>query len=381
MIDTGPALRRVIGACGGETPGPLVVCVAGIHGNEPAGVHALRRLFAMLARQRPPLRGRFVGLAGNLGALHAGIRYRDEDLNRVWTPERIDALRRGEHGTQGPEAREQLELLEALDSELGRAEGPVHFLDLHTTSAAGQPFACIGDTLRNRDFALRLPVPILLGIEEQLDGALLEYLGERGAVTLGFEAGQHAAPSSVEHHEALAGLALAEAGCLDESHLPEAQAWRRHLEAATAGTPRVLEIRHRHPVAPEDGFHMEPGFRNFQRVRRGQLLARDRRGEIRSPESAMVVLPLYQKKGDDGFFLARPVRPLWLRLSRVLRRLGLERLAPLLPGVRRHPTRAEALLVETGVARFLARQVFHLLGYRKLRSEHGCMLVARRREH
>ena len=52
----------------------------------------------------------------------------------------------------------------------------VFVLDLHTTSASGLPFATVGDTLRNRHFAQSLPVTILLGIEEQLEGTMLEYL-------------------------------------------------------------------------------------------------------------------------------------------------------------------------------------------------------------
>ncbi len=39
---------------------------------------------------------------------------------------------------------------------------------------------------------------------------------------------------------------------------------------------------------------MEPGFRNIDRARKGQLLARDRSGEIRAPADGMVILPLYQ---------------------------------------------------------------------------------------
>ena len=64
-------------------------------------------------------------------------------------------------------------------------------IDLHSTSADGLPFATVGDTMRNRRFAQNLPVTILLGIEEQLDGTMLEYLNNLGAVTLGFEGGQH----------------------------------------------------------------------------------------------------------------------------------------------------------------------------------------------
>ena len=42
--------RREIGRLVGEEPGPTLVIVAGIHGNEPAGTEAARRVFARLSR-------------------------------------------------------------------------------------------------------------------------------------------------------------------------------------------------------------------------------------------------------------------------------------------------------------------------------------------
>jgi hypothetical protein len=54
---------------------------------------------------------------------------------------------------------------------------------------------------------------------------------------------------------------------------------------------------------PADEFAMAPGFANIQPV-----VARDRSGEIRADEDCLLVMPLYQGKGDDGFFLGREVR-------------------------------------------------------------------------
>ena len=72
--------------------------------------------------------------------------------------------------------------------------------------------------------------------------------------------------------------------------------------------PSIVEIVYRHVIEVEDDFRMEPGFVNFSLVREGQLLARDRRGEIHAMASRYVMLPLYQELGDDGYFLARRVR-------------------------------------------------------------------------
>jgi succinylglutamate desuccinylase len=123
---------------------------------------------------------------------------------------------------------------------------------------------------------------------------------------------------------------------------------------------------------------MEPGFTNFDPIRAGQLLAYDWRGPVQAPESGMVLMPRYQPLGDDGFFVARSVRPVWMRLSATLRGLKLEKLVPLLPGVRRQDSNADTLFVHTRVARFFPLEIFHLLGYRKRLWRDGVLVVSRR---
>ncbi len=177
--------------------GPLFVFVGGLHGNEPAGVWALQELLKVLERERFQLRGRLVCLAGNLQALRCGERYLDVDFNRIWSPEDI------REGT--PEAAREVpvraRLMAAIEQEIKSAKEPVLFLDLHSTSAGGSPFSIIGDTLQNRQIAFGFPVPVILGLEENVEGALLGYFGERGHVAVGFEGGQHDDPGRDRHDQ------------------------------------------------------------------------------------------------------------------------------------------------------------------------------------
>lgn len=379
-------LSRVIGAHGeagsvGNPSPPLLVCVAGIHGNERAGIVAARRVLDALEGSRPRFRGRFVALAGNLGALEEDRRYRHRDLNRAWTPERIRELSGRVPGDlERGEDREMCDLLAAITRELEGRRGPVFFLDLHTNSAGGAPFVCIGDTLRNRAFAERLGLPVVLGLEEQIDGALLEYMNSLGHITAGVEAGGHREPSSVDHHEAVLWLALAAAGLLEEREAPEMAAIRERLWRVTANIPRIVEVRSHHRVSRDDNFRMEAGFRNFDSVARNSVVARDRDGEIRVRESCRLLLPLYQAQGSDGFFTVRRVSRFWLALSALLRRAGLPALMRWLPGVTPHPHRADTLVVDTRLARFLPLQIFHLMGFRKKRWQGNLLLVSRRHD-
>ena len=376
---TGTRYERCTGRYEGTLPGALLLCVGGIHGNEYAGILASQRVVQALRQKRPVFRGRFVALAGNLRALGRRQRYVDRDLNRVWLPGQVGVPASAGDAVPQSEELELEELFAELETELQRDTRRSFFMDLHTSSARGAPFLTVGDTLRNREFAMRMPLPLVLGLEEQIDGALLEYINNRGFVTVGVEGGQHDDPASIDHHEAALWLALVATGNMAERDVPELERHRSVLRQATRGVPKVNEVHRRHMVTPVDRFVMKPGFENFSKVKKGDVIAEDRNGPIRATEDCGILLPLYQEQGGDGFFTVTAISLLWLRLSGVLRRFGLPRLAQWLPGVRRHPHQEETLVVDTRVARFLPLQIFRLLGFRKRRWQGNVLLVTRRK--
>jgi succinylglutamate desuccinylase len=369
---------HLIASIRGSLPGPTLIIVGGIHGNEPAGVLAAERVWRRMQERRTVLRGEVVLLRGNTRALEQRVRYIDVDLNRQWITENVRTA--GSEKQDLPEVselRELIELLTIVKEAVSRARGEIYFLDLHTTSAHGKPFATVGDTLRNRRFALTFPLTIVLGLEEQIDGTMLEYMNNLGAITMGVEAGQHEAMTSVDHHEAVIWNAVESAGNLLRADVPELDQSRATLKRASGGR-RVVEVRHRHAIVPEDHFKMQPGFTNFQAVRRGELLARDRTGEIKALETGLILLPLYQPLGNDGFFLGREVERFWLTLSALLRKLKTGHYVYLLPGVRRDPVNENVMIINTRIARILPLQVFHLLGFRRLRWTEKYLFVSRR---
>ncbi len=361
----------------GQEGGPTLICVGGLHGNEPPGFLALHRVFLRLQSDPRGLLGRLVGLTGNRKALVQTDRFLDEDLNRIWTDERLARVRQGVDASVAEED-ELLELSDALDRELSRCPG-ARVLDLHSTSGDGPPFTTLDDTLANRVFAFALPVPHVLGLEEELAGTMIEYLNGRGITAIGFESGQHLDPVSVDRAEAAVWIAMEACGVLARGARPEVAEARRLLSRTGRTRPEVVEVRHRHSVDPGDGFVMLPGWKSFQPISAGEVLARAELGPIASPRNGMILMPLYQDQGDDGFFVIRPVNRAWLSISAWARRLRMDRYAHWLPGVRRHPEEVGVLLVDRKKARWLALQVFHLLGFRRRRSS-GAQLEMVRRE-
>ena len=365
--------RRLGGS--GDGDGPLLIVVGALHGNEPAGVEAARRVLASLDERGLVPRGRLEAFVGNRRALQHGVRFVDRDLNRLWLEE--------EGSAHASEHDEREDLRAALEGTIAAAGGSrrVVLLDLHSTSAHGAPFCILADTLQNRGLAARLGVPVILGLEERVEGTLLEWFSERGHVALCLEGGQHEAGTTVDHHESAIWLTLVTLGLLRAGEVADLGRHRDRLKRAGAGLPGFVEIRHRHGLLRGEAFEMEPGFTNFEPVEAGRLLATsDRAGgtAVRAPFTGLLLMPRYQGQGDDGFFLAAEVRRAWLRLSALLRRMGADRILRLLPGVRSSGERAGELVVNRRIARWLTVEVFHLLGYRRCRPD-GSDLVFRRR--
>jgi len=372
-----PRRPRRIGRRVDDPNGPWLVAVAGLHGNETAGIVALERVFATLEASDARLSGALVALAGNLAAIAAGVRYLDRDLNRLWSAPALELARAGA-APESSEERELAELATELEATFAEAPGRVHLLDLHTTSGRGPGFVVLDDALPNRRFALRFPAPLVMGLEEELVGTMVFHWTARGVVCVAFEAGQHDDPGAVERSEAAIWVALEAAGILPPELVHRATAGRRLLRADRDAAPRLAEVVYRHRIEPGDEFRMRAGFANFTPVARQQPLADDAHGAVVAPERGRLLMPLYQPLGDDGFFLAVPVARFWFELSAIFRRLRVDRLLPRLPGIRRHPKIPGALVVNRLVARWAVREVFHLLGYKRLEKGRWRLVYGRR---
>jgi succinylglutamate desuccinylase len=381
--------RRVIGVRQGASPGPVVVCVAGVHGNELAGVRAAERVLARLAEAPAgAVRGRLVALAGNLAAMDDPDPHRrsiDRDLNRMFTEALIEGARQTPPEDRYAEQRETLGLLEAIEAELATAEGPAIVLDMHTVSSPSPAFLGVEDSLAARRVAAHFEVPMVLGFEEELSGLLVDYVTTRhGVVSILLEAGLHDDPGSIDVHEAAIWVALETAGLVDLGAFGLERDPREVLRrAAGRRVGHVYDVRHCEPIM-HPSFEVDPSLHSFDRVRRGQRVATEGGRPIESPMTGLLFMPNRQRDkrvGDDGFFVTLRVGRGWLWLSSQLRRSeSVHALLPLVaPGVRRCRTRPGTLLVDPHVAPVFKRELFHLLGYRLLRHGEDVHLPAWRR--
>ncbi|MBI1192707.1 MAG: hypothetical protein GC205_05975 [Bacteroidetes bacterium] len=317
-MSPGLETERLIGAYTQNREGNQLLFFGGIHGNEISGVKALQRVFAHLKKHRPSFRGSVVGLAGNPPALAQGKRYLERDLNRLFDLESLRAwqLLESEHGQDGNErpkavtgeAREALELYRIIER-LVQTGTPTQriFVDLHATSASGGGFSVIRDTEANREIAARMHLPLIFGLETQLQATLMNLLYRMGLTGIVFEGGQIGSTEALEVHTAGIWTLLTGLGCLHPKDVPDYRTHINRMIDAAEGLPKAVQTRYRHAVQPGDGFAMLPGFGNFHPVRSGDLLAHDHRGPVLAPQDGMLLMPLYQQQGEDGFFLVDSV--------------------------------------------------------------------------
>tara|TARA_R110002096_G_scaffold412156_1_gene612563 strand:+ start:5271 stop:6461 length:1191 start_codon:yes stop_codon:yes gene_type:complete len=359
-IDDKIRVNRLIAKIEGEKKGPTVVFFGGIHGNETSGVLAIKEALTNVNSEH--IKGTIYGIAGNLKALEKQQRFIDEDLNRLWTKERIAIIKNKTN--LNTEEFELLELLNILDTILETNQPPFYFIDLHTTSSKTLPFITINDALINRKFSKQFPVSIVLGIEEYLNGPLLSYVNEMGYVSLGFESGQHNDIRAITNSVAFVYLTLVYSGVLKEKDVSDYPKYYNQLQTQAAGLVNIFEITFLYKIKVNENFKMHNGFKSFQSIKKRTTVATSNGNIIKTKQNGVMFMPLYQKQGAEGFFIIKPIPKFFLKLSNALRRIKTDSFLALLPGISWVSKPNGILQVNLKVAKFFAKSFFHLLGYR-----------------
>jgi predicted deacylase len=276
-------------------PGPHVLLLALMHGNELAGAVVLDRLLRAKLR---PLAGRLsIGFA-NLDAFDSfdpgnptASRYLDEDMNRLWNPAVLD----------GPHRSRELDRARALRPAIEAADV---VLDLHSMLWPSDPLILAGSAARGRALAASIGAPGLVVADRgHANGARLidhprftDPAGAARAVLV--EAGQHWEPATIETAAAsVAGLLRALGLARAHPALP-----------VPAPLPcRIAEVT-QVVTAATAGFAFVRAFRGGEVIaRRNTLIALDGTTEIRTPhDDCLLVMPsLRPGRGHTAVRLAR----------------------------------------------------------------------------
>ena len=305
---------RIIGERSGSLAGPLLLVLTQIHGNEPAGKKAVETLFEIIdleynKNKNFDFRGSIVGLIGNLEASNKGFRYIDTDLNRLWSLENVDNIRKNNSKNLNVEEFQLLDLLETINLYISKYQNrQIVILDIHTTTADGGVFIIPSEDNISKKISQHIKAPVLNGFLKDLSGTVLHYFQKSNfpgvdICSICFEAGQHNSPDSIDYalsaiiqcFKSIGGFYSED---VDSKHSQKLS--MNHL-------PKEAELIYSHRINDGDNFSMRGDkiYKNFDKISKGELLAFDKYGEIRSKEDGMILMPLYQKQGNDGFFIIK----------------------------------------------------------------------------
>lgn len=312
--------NRVIGERVGSQYGPLLIVFAQIHGNEPAGYDAVNELFKAIDAEyvknpRFEFCGRIVALRGNVKAAEQGVRFIEKDLNRSWLPEEVERIKQTENIEElDPEDQEIKETLALVNYYIDLCKPPrVVVLDLHTTTAHGGIFTIPAPNKEARRIGLCMHAPVLHGFLDGLKGTTLHYFSKENfdidMTAVCFEAGQHQSEDSYKHavsaiincFKAVGGFYAKD---IESKH-------DQLLQERSQGLPLEAKLMYVHSIKEGDDFSMkeEKIYKNFEPISKGEILAYDKNGAVKAPYGGLILMPLYQAQGNDGFFIIEEITP------------------------------------------------------------------------
>lgn len=308
-------MNRIINSYTEGKNGPLLIVFGAMHGNEAAGVKAIEQVFELINKEpdKNPnfcFYGKLVGMIGNLKAYQKSVRFINKDINRHFSENHVDWIFSVPEDKLDAEDKEIKEILNTIHQEIEAYQPTkLYILDLHTTSAQGGIFTIPSYDFESVQIALDIHVPVVEGMLDGIKGTTLHFFNSQnmGVETTGvtFEAGQHDDPESIKNAVAALINCLRAVGCVERRNIEEKHNNRLYL--MSKDLPSRTRLIHRQAVKADENFKMQPGFKNFQLIKKDTLLATNKYGEIRCKEEARVLMPLYQPQGEDGFFLVKDV--------------------------------------------------------------------------
>lgn len=305
--------ERIISKYTGQNPGPLLIVFGGMHGNEPAGIRAIEMMSKMLIVE--PItnldfkyNGAFLGLIGNLQAYQQKKRFIKQDLNRSFTKENLEIVENSTEEELEDELLEIKQILKIVRETIDEIKPEkVVVLDLHTTSSYGGIFTITTDDPESLRIAVELHAPVIKGMLNGIKGTTLHYFTNKNfnvdMTPVTFESGQHDETLSINRAIAAITNCMRTIGSVSPEHVENQH--DKLLIEHSKNLPKVSELISKHSIKEGDNFSMHPNYKNFQRISSGEVIAHDDDGPIEAPEDALLLMPLYQSQGEDGFFLIK----------------------------------------------------------------------------
>lgn len=259
-----------------KLPGPSLAVFAGVHGNEKAGVWALRELLPKLQ----PTRGTLYLAFANPPAIEKDVRLIGKNLNRCFY--------KGNQGNtyEDKRAKELMVILDECEA----------LLDLHAfNDKRGEPFIICEENALN--IATKLdPTIISTNWSEAEPGGSDGYMYKTGKIGVCLECGPI---SKSKQYQPLAEKTI-------KQFLRHFQMLDTDVEFSTS-SKRIVRANYS-VIRTSKDYYLKPGMTNFQKLRAGEVYSRQDNKDFIAQKGECIIFPRPDAKiGAEAFVIGREV--------------------------------------------------------------------------
>lgn len=293
---------RLLGRYGSGAEGNTLIITADALENESRAVAAVRKVLQTLTKLKIPIKGQLIGLAGNTGS------YRKDLLGEFKGSFLTDnGPNRQDEYLGYNRAEEFVELIEEFEKIPG---SNVFYFDLKTSACVHVPYLCHSRNASCKTFAASFPFYKVMGLDSYITDHLGFYLHAKNYTCSTLKVGTHPQFSAEQIHESAIWWALVHIGCLREEDVPDFIRHKEVLDGCLADEDkrqRSFEVIYKYSIKEDEYFRMIPGFKNFQKIQTGEVLATSDGASVTSHWDGRIFMPLYHIPSNDGFFILREI--------------------------------------------------------------------------
>jgi len=260
----------------GSDPGPVSVILAGVHGDEICGVKALEKVLPVLRIDR----GKVFFIIGNPASVRRGVRFLDNDLNRMFRDDKM--LRKEEkRGYEYERARFIKKYLDQAGA----------LLDIHASSISRSRSFIICE---KNAFSIAKHIPVksvVSGFDRAEPGGADYYMNMKGRVGICLECGGRDGVSSSETARQSIYSFLRAVG---------------HIGSRVRNYKQSYKKINTIYLARTDNFVLAKQFMDFERIRKGQIIGTDGKKDVIASDDCFIIFAHSRNnRGEEAFLLGR----------------------------------------------------------------------------
>ena len=294
------ASDRLLGRYGNGSEGNTLIITADALDNENRAVMAVRKVLRTLTKRKIPIKGQLLGLAGNTGS------YKKDILGEFKGSFSTDSIPSNQDEYLGyNRAEEFVELIEEFEKIPG---ADVFYFDLKTSSSVHAPYICHSSNANCKAFASSFPFYKVMGLDKYITDHLGFYLHAKNYTCSTLKVGVHPHFSAEQIHEAAIWWALVQIECLQGEDVPDLLHHKEVLDSCLSDEgKRSFEVTFKYSIKEDEYFRMIPGYKNFQQIEAGEVLATSDGACVTSHWDGRIFMPLYHTQSNDGFFVLKEI--------------------------------------------------------------------------